>query len=88
MNSSIQKICSTSKTKWANGRHTDTKVFEEFIVKGGLNQGSPLSTVLFNIVEGVTLRGNGVRTKGLMYGSGYQSLNYVDDMILMVRSKK
>jgi hypothetical protein len=57
-----------------------------YILNRGLRQGDPLSTQLFNLVLGKTIRNIEINQGGSIYNRTLQYLVYADDVKLVSRS--
>lgn len=72
---------STNKVSY-NGETSDA-----FIVRQGLRQGDPLSTVLFNVALEKIIRDSGINRCGTLFTKSHQCLAYADDVTLLARTK-
>lgn len=57
----------------------------EFQIKIDLRQGNPLSTKLFNVVLGDTIRDRGIKAKGSIFTKSQHCVAYVDDVLMTRR---
>ena len=59
---------------------------EDFMVKTGLRQGDPLSTLLFNMVLEKTVRSTEINRDGDMLYKSHQIVGYADDLAVIARA--
>lgn len=65
----------------------NNRTTEKFLVREGVRQGDPLSSVLFSLVLEKVIQDSKINRSGLMYQKKHQCLAFADDLVILARSK-